>query len=304
MMSKHPSHFIDIAVLASVVLHIGFLLLFSRATPAAKEYLDLQEVTFMDVTYRPEVAKILPKAAIGGQGGNTEISGPVATYGSGIASEETGAIDMNATIDRNPSQAKIDLDRYELNRGDGLDVIRLGGKGSNKSTDEILAQPKVALARGLSHGSGSGYAGLRGYPGVKTPTVQLTIEHRSLAKKPAKKLPQMPARNLPKVTGPVSKGTHFMVAGPISKRQIVKKIVPRYPKWALERRISGTVVIRLWVQPNGNVKGMPTVESSSGYPDLDQVVIAALLGWKFAPLGSGVKSEDQWGRITFKFTLS
>jgi len=46
------------------------------------------------------------------------------------------------------------------------------------------------------------------------------------------------------------------------------------------------------------------VESSSGYPDLDQVVVDALRGWEFAALGPGVKSEDQWGVITFKFVLS
>ena len=95
-----------------------------------------------------------------------------------------------------------------------------------------------------------------------------------------------------------------MVAGPISQREITKKLVPHYPKWALERRVSGTVVVRIWVQPNGQVKGAPTVESSSGYPDLDQVVVDALRGWEFAPLGSGVKSEDQWGVITFKFMLA
>jgi TonB family protein len=95
-----------------------------------------------------------------------------------------------------------------------------------------------------------------------------------------------------------------MVAGPISSRSITKKIVPRYPKWAVERRISGTVVVRIWVEPNGRVKGAPAVETSSGYPDLDQVVVDALRGWEFAPLGPEVKSEDQWGVVTFKFTLS
>ena len=103
---------------------------------------------------------------------------------------------------------------------------------------------------------------------------------------------------------PVSRGSNFMVAGPISQREVTRKLVPRYPKWALERRVSGTVVVRIWVQPNGQVKGVPTVESSSGYPDLDQVVVDALHCWEFAPLGPGVKAEDQWGVITFKFTLS
>jgi TonB family protein len=102
----------------------------------------------------------------------------------------------------------------------------------------------------------------------------------------------------------VSRGSSFSVAGPISQREITRKLVPRYPKWALDRRISGTVVVRIWVQPDGRVKGAPTVESSSGYPDLDQVVVDALRGWEFAALGPDVKSEDQWGAITFRFVLS
>jgi TonB family protein len=209
---------------------------------------------------------------------------------------------MSASLERDNTQAKIDLDRYELDRGEGVDVIRLGGTNSTKSTDEILSQPKVELARGLGRpGSGTG---LRGMPGVAAPSPQLTIESRTLAKPTARSLPTVPSAELPRVEAPVSRGTNFMVAGPISQRQIAKKVVPRYPKWALDRRISGTVVVRIWVQPNGQVKGAPAVECSSGYPDLDQVVVDALRGWEFAPLGSGVKSEDQWGVITFKFTLS
>jgi TonB family protein len=296
---KSPSF--DIAIAASAVIHAGLFFVFSQSGPPAADCASLQEVTFMDVTYRPEVAKVMPRIQPGGRG---NLDAPVPTYASGIAAEDIPAIDMGATLERDPSQARIDLDRYELDRGGGMDVIRIGGKGSDQSTEDILSQPKVALSRGLSRDGTAGPGGLRGYPGVKVPEAQLRIEHRHLAKPKAEALPQIPTQDLPQVSGPVKKGTNFMVAGPISQREILRKSVPQYPKWALERRISGTVVVRLWVLPNGKVKGTPTVESSSGYPDLDQVVVGALKVWEFAPLGSGVKSEDQWGVITFKFTLS
>jgi len=300
-MQRQPrSTFIDFALLISVVAHAGMIVAFSRATPAAGPCYDLQEVTFMDVTYRPEVAQVLSKIAPGGGGGGDAVEG--AAYGGPVTDDDVPALDLSSSLDRDNSQAKIDLDRYELDRGDGLGTIRLGGEGAGKSNEEILAQPKVALARGP--GRGPGTPGLRGFPGVPQPEAQLTIEHRPLAKAPATQLPQMNTQDLPKVTGPVSKGTNFMVAGPISQRKIVSKVVPRYPQWALQQRISGTVVIRLWVQPNGKVKGSPTVESSSGYPDLDQVVVNALKVWEFAPLEAGTKTEDQWGVITFRFTLS
>jgi TonB family protein len=297
---------IDLSVGISVVLHAAMLFLFSRAAPAASGSAeDLKQVTFMDVTYRPEVAKILPKSAFGGGGTSDALDASVPTYASGVAAEEVPSIDMSASLERDQSQAKIDLDRYELDRGEGgMDVIRLGGSGT-KSTEEILAQPRVELARGLGgRGSGTGVPGLRGYPGVAQPQAQLTIEHRSLAKPAARALPQMSTRDLPKVEAPVSQGSQFMIAGPISQRMICAKVVPRYPKWALDRRISGTVVVRIWVMPSGQVKGAPTVETSSGYPDLDQVVVSALRGWEFAPLGAGVKAEDQWGVVTFRFSLS
>jgi len=300
MERKTRSSYIDFALLISVVAHAGMIVGFSRATPASGPCYDLQEVTFMDVTYRPEVAQVLSKIAPGGGGDASDAAayGPGSTY----TDEDVPALDLNSTLDRDNSQAKIDLDRYELDRGDGLGTIRLGGEGSGKSNDEILAQPRVALNRGP--GRGPGTPGLRGFPGVPQPEAQLTIEHRPLAKAPTTQLPQMNTQDLPKVTGPVSKGTNFMVAGPISQRKIVSKVVPRYPQWALQQRISGTVVIRIWVQPGGKVKGTPTVESSSGYPDLDQVVVNALKAWEFAPLEAGAKSEDQWGVITFRFTLS
>ncbi len=301
MFAERRSRSFEIAIAVSAALHVAFVLLVSRSRPLGRDYADMQEVSFMDVTYRPEVARVLPKAAIPGGGGAAE-EAPVPTYASGVAADEVPAIDLSASLERDKSQAKIDLDRYELDRGDGMATIKLGGSGSTKSTDEILAQPKVALSRGLS--SGKGVPGLTGMPGVPQQQAQLTIERRSLAKPVTRALPTAPTAELPAAVAAPAKGSQFMIAGPISEREIKCRVVPRYPKWALERRISGTVVVKLWVQPDGRVKGVPQVESSSGYPDLDQVVVDALRGWEFAPLAAGVKSEDQWGVITFRFTLS
>ena len=308
MFEDRPALRTYLSLVVAVALHIGGVFLISRPAAHGESAADLQEVSFMDVTYRPEVAKVLPKAAVpdgaGGQAAPADFGAGAPAYGSGGANE-SGPIDMTASIARDNSQARIDVDRYELDHGEGMDVIRLGGTNTAKSTEEILAQPKVQLARGLARGgTGGGGYGLRGMPGVAQPQAQLTIEHRELSKPTANALPAPTGEELPKVEAPVSRGTNFTVAGPISQREITKKLVPRYPQWALERRVSGTVVVRIWVQPNGQVKSAPTVESSSGYPDLDQVVVDALRGWEFAALGPSVKSEDQWGIITFKFVLS
>lgn len=307
MFEDRPVMRTSLALAVAVAFHIAGIFLMSRPAAHGESAADLQEVSFMDVTYRPEVANVLPKSAVpGGGGGPADFGSGAPTYGSGVGSDDGGPIDIGAALARDNSQANIDLDRYEIDGdGGGMGAIRLGGSSTAKSTEEILAQPKIQLARGVGRGgTGGGGYGLRGMPGVAQPQAQLTIEHRQLVKPAARSLPTMGNQDLPKVEVPVTRGTNFSVAGPISQREITRKLVPRYPKWALDRRVSGTAVVRIWVQPDGKVKGAPTVESSSGYPDLDQVVVDALRGWEFAALGPGVKSEDQWGVITFKFVLS
>uniref|UniRef100_A0A7C4GFA7 Energy transducer TonB n=1 Tax=candidate division WOR-3 bacterium TaxID=2052148 RepID=A0A7C4GFA7_UNCW3 len=290
-----------IALGLSAAVHAGLGVLMSRTRSVAESAADMQEVSFLDVTYRPEVARVLSQTQMSGAGGQSEAPPPESPTYASSATIDVPALDMSATMERDPSQAKIDLNRYELDRGGGLDVIRLGGKGSSQTTDEILTQAPIPLARGHQRGTGMG---LRGVPGVAQPQPQLSIEHRPLAAPVNRSLPEMPTQTAPAVQAPSASGTSFKIAGPISQRGITKKVKPRYPKWALDQHISGTVVVRIWVLPGGKVKGSPQVVCSSGYPDLDQVVVDALKGWEFAPLESGVKSEDQWGDVTFVFQLS
>lgn len=306
MFSERRNWTLEITLLISAILHLGGIMAFSRSGRRTETGLDLQEVSFMDVTYRPEVAKVVAPTPAPGGGGGGEASGEVVpTYGAGVAAEEVAPLDMSATLERTPSQAKIDLNRYELDRGGDMDVIRIGGKASAQTTEEILAQAPISLARGPA-GAGA-RTGLRGVPGVPQPSMQpqLSIEHRPLTKpSTGPVLPKMTPQTPTAIQAPVNKGTSFQIAGPISQREILNKVKPKYPRWALEQRISGTVTVRIWVMPNGKVKGVPQVISSSGYPDLDQVVVNAVQEWEFAPLGAGVKAEDQWGDVTFIFQLS
>ncbi|MCX7732592.1 MAG: energy transducer TonB [candidate division WOR-3 bacterium] len=295
----------EIALVISTIVHISLLLLLSRYRTSGEAEWDLQEVTFMDVTYRPEVARVLSQNPLPAGGGGQD-AGDVAvpTYGTGVASEEVAPLDLSSTLERSESQARIELDRYELARDGEMDVIRIGGKGAAQTTEEILAQAPISLSRGSGSGSGAGM-GLRGIPGVpQQPQPQLSIEHRPVAARARSALPPPPEQVQSTVQVPVSRGTSFQIAGPISQREIIKKVKPKYPKWALDQHISGTVTVRIWVLPNGQVKGIPQVLSSSGYPELDQVVVDAVRCWEFAPLGTGVKAEEQWGDITFVFQLS
>lgn len=304
MSRERPMRRFEIALLISAVVHLCLLLLLSRPRPITDAGWDLQQVTFLDVTYRPEVAKVINQSPLPGGGGQSAENVPVPTYAAGVAAEEIAPLDLSSTLERSPSQARIELDRYELAREGEMDVIRIGGKGSAQTTEEILAQAPIALARNAGGGVGAG-TGLRGIPGVPQPSQpQLTIEHRPVAARPRSTLPPPAQQATPAVQVPVARGTSFQIAGPISQREIIKKIRPKYPKWALDQHISGSVTVRIWVLPNGQVKGVPQILASSGYPDLDQVVVDAVRCWEFAPLGTGVKAEEQWGDITFIFQLS
>jgi hypothetical protein len=106
---------LDIGILISIVVHILLFLLFSRSSSASTaNYEDIKEVTFLDQSYRPEVAKVVSKGSIWGE--VTETPAPsTGTYGG--SDIVTPAIDLNVKLDR--SQAKIDLNRYTPQEGVG-----------------------------------------------------------------------------------------------------------------------------------------------------------------------------------------
>lgn len=289
---------IDVAVLLAIIFHLFLALWFISAKPKVRKYTDLKEITFLDQSYRPEVAKILPTPTPQA-GGSFEKNVPEPTPGAPSSSVpiEEPAVDLSSRLER--SQAAIDLNRYELNRDEALDVIRIGNKGEMKSTEEILEEKPIALARGIR----TGVPGLVGFLGVKEPQEpEIKIEHRPLEKAKVEIKPEIPKAPI-EPAQPVTKGTKISIAGPISGRQIINKVLPQYPEWALRKGLSGTVVLRLWVLPEGMVKTNVQVEQSSGYPELDQIVISALTRWQFAPLAKDVLQETQWGIITFRFTL-
>ncbi len=298
---------IDYAIAFSVILHILLFIIFSRARMAENNYEDLKQITLIDQTYRPEVAKILKKEQMPGSdlGRNKGITPKSPTIVPTQEAPIEGEIDLSQRLDR--SQAVIDLNRYESSNSHQMDVIRIGdaSSGNQKSIEELLLEKPVALSRGLSRGPGNGLAGIPGVGVSEEP--EISIEHRSLEKTTlaTSVVPKTTKREIAQMTAePVELGTNISIAGPISRRQILSKYLPQYPEWALKRGISGTAVIRLWVLPDGTVKETMTIEQSSGYPELDQLVIKALRRWLFAPLEKDMVQEVQWGIITFKFCLT
>lgn len=96
----------------------------------------------------------------------------------------------------------------------------------------------------------------------------------------------------------------FEIAGPLTNRHIVRKIIPQYPTWAEEQGIIGSVRVYFTVTPDGTVRSNIRITKTTGYPALDQLGVEALKQWQFAPLSAADEGKGEWGIITFNFSLS
>ena len=289
---------LDIGIVVSIIVHIGlFFLLSGSKGPGAVDYEDIREITFIDQSYRPEVAKVISKGSIWDKVQETYSEGASSGYVSDIV---LPAIDLSAELDR--SQAKIDLDRYLSTDDVDGDVVKIGNKtdGMVKSTEEILAEKPISLVKNLPRGAGSeGGVGIgKGGIGYKAPLIK--IDKKPPPPKTTKITKQVETQIEEKLKSEKA-GTQISLAGPIAGRQIMTKVLPKYPAWCLQKGISGVVKVRIWVEASGSVREGTLVEISSGYPDLDQAVVNALKKWRFAPLPKNVVQETQWGIITFRF---
>jgi TonB family protein len=318
----------------SFVLHLGILGLVKFYKPPVKEteMEQIQEVTFYDPSQRPEVATAMgrggggtaaPATSVrasgggggGGGGGGSQAYMP-AIPGYKDLSESDVAPDAVAHK-LSGTQVNIDASRY-VSADDGMDVIHLADKSGGKtaSTEDILAAPALALARGVAGSGGGGGGGYAQYlPGGagNAPTMQPedvapapAISQADLNKRIERSRSEVVEQQAPaqeKIAAAPTNKPSVTISGQISGRKRVRCGLPRYPDWAVKQGASGTVVVKLFVAADGSVRENLTIESTSGYPALDELVANALKGWQFGPLDPGVAQEDQWGKITVRFVL-
>jgi len=78
---------------------------------------------------------------------------------------------------------------------------------------------------------------------------------------------------------------------------------PIYPATSRKLEEEGTVMLMIYVLPDGRV-GDVRVARSSGYPRLDEAAMtAARKGWRFRPATSGGGPVAAWGRYAVTFSL-
>lgn len=77
---------------------------------------------------------------------------------------------------------------------------------------------------------------------------------------------------------------------------------PPYPALAKRLRIQGTVVVRVWVKPDGWV-GHGRVAVSSGEPMLDDSALSTVLTWRFTPGTVDGVAQGMWLTQPVRFLL-
>jgi len=94
------------------------------------------------------------------------------------------------------------------------------------------------------------------------------------------------------------KGMPYSITGTLSKRKILKQVIPPYPKGYEERT---KVVVKLTVEPKGEVKKLLLLKT--GGEVFDRVTLEALREWKWESLPPNAEQADQEGTITFFYEL-
>lgn len=89
---------------------------------------------------------------------------------------------------------------------------------------------------------------------------------------------------------------------PVEAAETVTAPAPEYPRTARRKRQQGTVTLLAEVRADGAVESC-RVETSSGFPLLDQAALAVLPEWRFKPRLVAGEARPFTARVPFKFTL-
>ncbi|MBI3675522.1 MAG: energy transducer TonB [Proteobacteria bacterium] len=79
-------------------------------------------------------------------------------------------------------------------------------------------------------------------------------------------------------------------------------VQPAYPDSAQASGEEGSVDIALYVNPRGKPKKLRIVQSS-GFEDLDDAAVDAVLNWKFVPATYDGDTVSQWTTVRIVFRL-
>ena len=127
-----------------------------------------------------------------------------------------------------------------------------------------VEEPQAAIVTGSLSGIG---AGVLGATGLNTNLIPGSI----LAS------PQPPA---PLPVPPPPRPAPMRTGGLVQESRLIHKVMPEYPRIALQARVSGTVALDIQVDEEGNVVGVKVL---SGHPLLIEEAVRVVKLWKYSP---------------------
>lgn len=98
-------------------------------------------------------------------------------------------------------------------------------------------------------------------------------------------------------------GVGISITGEIRSRKVLESHMPEYPPWLAGEGIEPVVVLRFTVLPDGHVKDRIFIKRTSGYRELDRLVINEMKKWVFAPVRGANVRQEETGEIIFRFSL-
>ncbi len=106
--------------------------------------------------------------------------------------------------------------------------------------------------------------------------------------------PPPPPPQKPKVRQPIR------VGGDLQAAKLISKVDPEYPPLAKQARISGTVLLQITVNEQGDVS---SVKILRGHPLLVRSAVDAVRQWKYAPTILNGEPVPVIATVTVNFTL-
>jgi protein TonB len=90
---------------------------------------------------------------------------------------------------------------------------------------------------------------------------------------------------------------------PIVAARLLRSSEPLYPLSSRIHEEEGTVILKVMISPFGTA-GAVQVETSSGFPRLDEAAVKAVRGWKFSPAKRGSQAIETWVSVPVTFVLN
>ena len=89
---------------------------------------------------------------------------------------------------------------------------------------------------------------------------------------------------------------------PLVPPSVTLKVLPVYPASALAKEITGTVLLAVYVELNGQPEKIET-KTSSGIADLDSSAVKAVSQWRFNPAAQAGAALASWYEVPVRFAV-